>query len=184
MGYAQGSRGYELVNRITGASLLKGFRKRICAAVTVTAIIIIVAGVVEVRDHKSLKSTSRHTSIASPNAPTSTSGAYNGTGLSVLYALGSSLQAVLFYQHSAGSVGASRLMDDVWQQYDQSQDLIVSSDARNGTPIASASHYVGACCGDEVVSSRHKRNSEEKSMLTNRESIVASCLRRLVKHPA
>ena len=75
-------------------------------------------------------------------------------------------------------------MDDVWQQYDQSQDLIVSSDARNETPIASSSYYVGACCGDEVVSSWHKYNSEEKSMHINRWSIVASFLRRLVKHPA
>ena len=98
--YAQGSRGYEPVNRRIGASLLKRFRKRIYVAVTVIAIIITVAvlvAVVEVKDHKSLKSTSSHTSTASPNTSTSTSGAYNGTGLSVLCTIASSLQVVLFY---------------------------------------------------------------------------------------
>ena len=83
------------------------------------------------------------------------SDAYNGTGLSVTHSLLSSPQVVLFYQHSAGSIRASRLVNDVWQPYDQTQDLIVPSGARSGTPIGSVSYYIGSCCDTEVVSSAY-----------------------------
>lgn len=103
---------------------------------------------------------SSFTSVTNISIPSSD--AYNGTGLSVIYSLLSSLQVVLFYQHSAGSIRASRLVNDVWQPYDQTQDLIVPSGARSGTPIGSVSYYTGSCCDAEVVSSTHQYRAAEK----------------------
>ena len=140
-----------LMAQITSQSLLKQFRKRTYISISAIGIAIIIATVVavaEVRKHEreaNMPTGSSHLPTGDMN------GAYNGTGLSVIYSLNSSLQVALFYQHSAGSIRTSRLVNDVWQSYEQSQDLIVSSEARKGTPIGSASYYLGPCCRDGLV---------------------------------
>lgn len=68
-----------------------------------------------------------------------TSGAYNGTGLTAVtpHYSPSPFQVVLFYQHYTGAIMSSRLpFESTWQVYDSTQDLLIPSGARNGTPLA------------------------------------------------
>ena len=78
---------------------------------------------------------------SSPGIPRSTSGAYNGTGLCVLR--GDSVQIALFYQHYTGAIRVSRLpWNGAWLPYDSTQDLLVASGTRNGTPMATVGYGI------------------------------------------
>lgn len=68
-----------------------------------------------------------------------TSGAYNGTGMTALTPRSTTLQVVLYYQHWTGAIRTARLpFEGGWQPYDSTQDLLIQSGARNGTPLANA----------------------------------------------
>ena len=141
--------------------------KRVWAGLSVLAVVIVIVVVVaalESRGHRSQLGSNEKATAAATSEPVlsttagvtsgptlsaspghsnnssrisrQTSGAYNGTGLCVLRGYG--IQIVLFYQHYTGAIRASRLpINGIWLPYDSTQDLLVASDARNGTPMAS-----------------------------------------------
>lgn len=79
--------------------------------------------------------------------PRSTSGAYNGTEMTALTPLGTPTpyQVVLYYQHCTGAIRTARLpFETAWLPYDFTQDLLILSGARNGTPLANAAYGDGS----------------------------------------
>lgn len=131
----------------------KKFKIWICAGLSALAVcIIIVAVVVKTRDPRSILDSNKNAASATTSGPTSsasvvrnvgtwvpTSGAYNGTGLTTVtpHYSPSPFQVMLFYQGFTGAILTSRLpFENTWQAYDSTQDLLIPSGARNGTPLA------------------------------------------------
>lgn len=134
------------------AALLKRVQIKCCAVFSILAVIIIIVAVVvtlKTRSHAQSMSGSHH-EVTTNTISRPTSGAHNGTGMTALTPMGnpSPYAVVLYYQYCTGAIRTARLpFEGMWQPYDYTQDLLIPSGARIGTPLANA-----ACgSGDNIV---------------------------------
>lgn len=104
----------------------------------------------------------------SPQRPASTTGAFNGTAMNTMDARdadGSTNNFWIFFQHHSGQIRKSFTTQEGWSG-GTNNDVVVSSDVKNGTPISASSFWAKSNFIDLTVSNSQYGRNYRRFVLT------------------